>query len=601
MSIVNTRNAVIGWAVREGRQVRRQAEGEGVGAGREARRVGRGGACRRRARRVEGAEARPQRAGMSGGGLFRDAIADLIPYEPGKPVEEVQRELGLDRVVKLASNEGPFPPFPAALEAIERAARDLNRYPDGGVFALRAALAELHGVRFEEVVVAAGADAVIDLLSQAALDPGDEIVCGWPSFPSYVIDAAKMGAVARTVPLRDHVYDLDGLLAAIGPRTKLVYVCHPNNPTGTANGRDELLRFLDAVPEHVLRRARPGVLRVHRRSRLPGRDRGGLQAGPPCRRPAHVLEDLRPRGPARRLRDRSRRRRRGDEQGAARVRRHLHRAGGGAREHRRRRGDRAAQRAERRGPGRARGRPAAARARAGRPRDRELPLRRGGRRARRSSSSCSGTARSCGRSAASGRRRRSGSRSARPRRSRSSTRLSDMSFRDTSVPACRRLADSLLPCPGFDRLVLRPTAGAAAGIRLPASVLLDARVQPRDTGRRDRAGDRRQGPDELGHLGRCGPDRRVPADDLRRAGARTAARPVPAAPADDRLGPRPGRRLLRPAVRDERRGDRRARRRRGARERLLPARRVRRRAESRAEEQLPEANALLQTVENVSW
>jgi histidinol-phosphate aminotransferase len=185
-------------------------------------------------------------------GLFRRAIAELVPYEPGRPVEEVQRELGLDRVVKLASNEGPFPPFPAALEAIERAARGLNRYPDGGVWALRSALAERHGVSLEEVVVGAGADAVIDLLSQATLDPGDEIVCGWPSFPSYVLDAAKLGAVTQKVPLRNHTYDLDGLLAAIGPRTKLVHVCHPNNPTGTANGRDELASFLDRVPEHVL-------------------------------------------------------------------------------------------------------------------------------------------------------------------------------------------------------------------------------------------------------------------------------------------------------------------------------------------------------------
>jgi histidinol-phosphate aminotransferase len=185
-------------------------------------------------------------------GLFRRAIADLVPYEPGKPVEEVQRELGLERVVKLASNEGPYPPFPAAVEAIERAARDLNRYPDGGVWALRAALAERHGVSFDEVVVGAGADGVIDLLSQATLDPGDEIVCGWPSFPSYVLDAAKLGAVAVKVPLRDRTYDLDALLAAVTERTKLVYVCHPNNPTGTANGRDELAAFLERVPEHVL-------------------------------------------------------------------------------------------------------------------------------------------------------------------------------------------------------------------------------------------------------------------------------------------------------------------------------------------------------------
>jgi histidinol-phosphate aminotransferase len=184
--------------------------------------------------------------------IFRAAIADLVPYEPGKPVEEVQRELGLDHVVKLASNEGPFPPFPAALEAIERTARDLNRYPDGGIWALRSALADLHGVGFDEVVVGSGADGVIDLLSQATLDPGDEIVCGWPSFPSYVLDAAKLGAAAKPVPLRNHTYDLDAILAAIGSRTKLVYVCHPNNPTGTANGRAALEAFLDQAPEHVL-------------------------------------------------------------------------------------------------------------------------------------------------------------------------------------------------------------------------------------------------------------------------------------------------------------------------------------------------------------
>jgi histidinol-phosphate aminotransferase len=183
---------------------------------------------------------------------FSPALRDIVPYEPGKPVEEVQRELGLERVVKLASNEGPFPPFPAALEAIGRTERELNRYPDGGAFALRSALAERHGVAFEEVVVGGGADGVIDLLSQATLEPGDEIVCGWPSFPSYVLDALKLGAVPRKVPLRDHVYDLDAMLEAIGPRTKLVYVCHPNNPTGTANGRDELLAFLDSLPGHVL-------------------------------------------------------------------------------------------------------------------------------------------------------------------------------------------------------------------------------------------------------------------------------------------------------------------------------------------------------------
>jgi histidinol-phosphate aminotransferase len=184
--------------------------------------------------------------------LFRSSIDGLVPYEPGKPVEAVQRELGLERVVKLASNEGPFPPFPGALEAMQRAALELNRYPDGGAWALRTALAERHGVRFDEVAVGAGADGVIDCLSQALLDPGDEVVLGWPSFPSYVIDAVKCGATPVRVPLRDHRYDLEALLAAVTPRTKLLYVCHPNNPTGTANSRAELDALMAEVPEHVL-------------------------------------------------------------------------------------------------------------------------------------------------------------------------------------------------------------------------------------------------------------------------------------------------------------------------------------------------------------
>jgi histidinol-phosphate aminotransferase len=184
--------------------------------------------------------------------FFRPPVRDLVPYEPGKPVEEVQRELGLERVVKLASNEGPFGPFPAALEAIARCAPELNRYPDGGAYRLRAALAELHDVRFEEVAVGAGSDGLVDGLSQAVLDPGDEIVCGWPSFPSYVIDAKKLGATPTTVPLKDERYDLEAMVEAITPRTKVVYVCHPNNPTGTMNTRAELDAYFDRVPEHVL-------------------------------------------------------------------------------------------------------------------------------------------------------------------------------------------------------------------------------------------------------------------------------------------------------------------------------------------------------------
>ena len=184
--------------------------------------------------------------------FFKPPVRDLVPYEPGKPVEEVQRELGLERVVKLASNEGPFGPFPEAVEALAAIAGELNRYPDGGGYRLRTALAERHDVRFEEIALGAGADGVVDALSQISLGPGDEVVCGWPSFPSYVIGATKLGAVARTVPLADGRYDLDAMLAAVGDRTKLVYVCHPNNPTGTMNTRAELDGYFDRVPDHVV-------------------------------------------------------------------------------------------------------------------------------------------------------------------------------------------------------------------------------------------------------------------------------------------------------------------------------------------------------------
>jgi histidinol-phosphate aminotransferase len=185
-------------------------------------------------------------------GFVRPALAGLIPYEPGKPVEEVQRELGLERVIKLASNEGPLGPFPQAVEALQRATAELNRYPDGGAYRLRTALAERHGVQFDEIAVGSGADGLIDGITQAVIDPGDEIVCGWPSFPSYVIYGLKLGAQPVRVPLRDHRYDLDALLGAVTSHTKLVYICHPNNPTGTINTRAELDAYFEHVPDHVL-------------------------------------------------------------------------------------------------------------------------------------------------------------------------------------------------------------------------------------------------------------------------------------------------------------------------------------------------------------
>jgi len=193
-----------------------------------------------------------RRAGGDDPSVIRPALAGLVPYEPGKPIEELQRELGLERVVKLASNEGPYGPFPAAQVAIERASLELNRYPDAGAYVLRQALAALHGVRFEQVTVCAGADAVIGYTALATLDPGDEVVTGWPSFPSFVLDPLKLGAVPVRVPLRDERFDLDAILDAITSRTKLVFIAAPNNPTGTTSARTELDGYFARVPRHVL-------------------------------------------------------------------------------------------------------------------------------------------------------------------------------------------------------------------------------------------------------------------------------------------------------------------------------------------------------------
>ena len=186
-------------------------------------------------------------------GLVRPALAAIAPYEPGRPIDEVRRERGLQSVVKLASNEGPFPPMPAALAAIADAAAGQRLYPDAGAWALRDALAAIHDVPAERILVGNGVDSLIKLICLACLDPGDQLAMGWPSFVSWRQGAATQAAEVVAVPLAaDGAYDLDALAAAVGPRTKLVVVVSPNNPTGAAVTAGDLVRFLDALPEHVL-------------------------------------------------------------------------------------------------------------------------------------------------------------------------------------------------------------------------------------------------------------------------------------------------------------------------------------------------------------
>jgi histidinol-phosphate aminotransferase len=180
-------------------------------------------------------------------------IAALEPYKPGKPIEELERELGLSGVIKLASNENPLGPSPLALEAVRRALEDVHRYPDGASFALRSKLATQLGVGQDQLVFGCGADEILELVAKSFLGPGDNAVFAWPSFAMYPIVVRGMGATPVAVPLdRDLVHDLDALAAAIDAKTRVVFVCNPNNPTGTSVGADAFDRFAARVPDDVV-------------------------------------------------------------------------------------------------------------------------------------------------------------------------------------------------------------------------------------------------------------------------------------------------------------------------------------------------------------
>jgi len=175
-------------------------------------------------------------------------------YEPGKPIEEVARELGLDPagIIKLASNENPFGPSPKAVAAAQAALLQGELYPDGGCFGLRRKLAEVWGLKPEQFVIGNGSNELLELVGHAFLRPGDEVVMGNPAFVVYKLVTLLFGATPVEVPLVNHCHVLADLAAAITPRTRIVFVPSPNNPTGTANAEAELLAFARALPEHVV-------------------------------------------------------------------------------------------------------------------------------------------------------------------------------------------------------------------------------------------------------------------------------------------------------------------------------------------------------------
>ncbi len=185
--------------------------------------------------------------------LVTPNIEELRPYQGGKPVEELSREQGITDVVKLASNENPLGPSPRALDAAAKALAEVHRYPDGAAFRLRSAIADFHGVTLDEVLHGNGSNELIELLIRTFTTSEHHVVFGQPAFSMYRVAVMAHNVPFTAVPTTaELVHDLDAMLAAIRPNTRLVLLDNPNNPTGTFVGRAALERFLRAVPEDVI-------------------------------------------------------------------------------------------------------------------------------------------------------------------------------------------------------------------------------------------------------------------------------------------------------------------------------------------------------------
>ncbi|HUE38400.1 MAG TPA: histidinol-phosphate transaminase [Candidatus Binatia bacterium] len=179
-------------------------------------------------------------------------LASLVPYQPGKPIEEVEREHGIRDSIKLASNENPLGPSQRAVAAIARALNDTHRYPDGGGFYLKRALAEKLGVGADQVALGNGSNEILELVARTFLRPGEDAVMSEQAFVVYASVVQAAAGIARAVPLRDFTHDLDAIAAAVRKSTRLVFLGNPNNPTGTIYRRDAFERLLGRLPRDVV-------------------------------------------------------------------------------------------------------------------------------------------------------------------------------------------------------------------------------------------------------------------------------------------------------------------------------------------------------------
>lgn len=184
--------------------------------------------------------------------LFRKELAKLIPYVPGKPIEEVKKELGIEEIEKLASNENPLGPSPKAIEEIKKEIEKINIYPDVSAMTLRQEIAKKYGLSFENVVVGNGGEQVLQMIAQTFINEGDEAIMADPTFEMYGTSVLHMGGTPIRLPLKDYKHDFEGFINKITDRTKLMYVCNPNNPTGNIMTKEEIDYLVNNTPEYVV-------------------------------------------------------------------------------------------------------------------------------------------------------------------------------------------------------------------------------------------------------------------------------------------------------------------------------------------------------------
>lgn len=184
--------------------------------------------------------------------LTRKGISDLKPYVPGKPIEDVKRELGLEEVIKLASNETSVGPSPLAVEAVKREAGNINLYPEATSRLLREKLADKLKIDKEMIIFGNGADDVIDLIGMAFVNEGDEVITCETTFPAYRTAVKIMGGKLILVKLKDFRFDLSEIVKRINEKTKMIFLCNPNNPTGTIITKEEVSTFMRKVPQDVI-------------------------------------------------------------------------------------------------------------------------------------------------------------------------------------------------------------------------------------------------------------------------------------------------------------------------------------------------------------